>query len=71
MPYTKEHILVFLAYISDVELEVNAAKDIVGSINRGHEQLGIVLDLRTWKNVPAEFGNPQQQICLPTIYINS
>lgn len=62
MPITKEHILVFLAYISDVEDEVNATKDIVESINRGLEPLGIELDLRTWKDVPAEFGNPQQQI---------
>ncbi|PJA10106.1 hypothetical protein COX67_05500, partial [Candidatus Falkowbacteria bacterium CG_4_10_14_0_2_um_filter_36_22] len=62
MPYTKEHILVFLAYISDVEDEVNAAKAIVESINHGHEGLGIELDLRTWKDVPGEFGNPQQQI---------
>lgn len=62
MPYVKEHILVFLAYISDVEAEANVAKEIEKSINRGHEQLGIVLDLRTWKDVPAEFGNPQEKI---------
>lgn len=62
MPYTKEHILVFLAYISDVEPEVNAAMEIVESINRAHERLGIECDLRTWKDVPGEFGNPQQQI---------
>ena len=58
----KEHILVFLAYISDVETEVNAAKDVVESINHRLEQLGIVLDLRTWRDVPGEFGNPQEQI---------
>jgi HEAT repeat protein len=62
MPYRKEHILVFLAYISDVEPEVNSAKDIVESINRYHERLGIELDLRIWKDVPAEFANPQEQI---------
>jgi len=55
MPYTKEHILVFLAYISDVEPEVNAAMEIVESINRAHERLGIECDLRTWKDVPGEF----------------
>lgn len=58
----KEHLLVFLAYISDVEKEVEAAKAAVSSINRAHEKLGIVLDLTTWKDVPWEFGNPQQQI---------
>jgi len=62
MPYTKEHIIVFLAYISDVEPEVNEARAIVESINRGHERLGIQLDLRTWEDVPEEFGNPQEKI---------
>lgn len=62
MPSIKEHILIFLAYISDVEPEVNAAKEIVESINRAHESLGIELDLRTWKDVPEEFGNPQEKI---------
>lgn len=62
MSYTKEHILVFLAYISDVEPEVNAAKDIVEAINRSHEKLEIELDLRIWKDVQAEYGNPQEKI---------
>lgn len=62
MSYTKEHLLVFLAYISDVEAEAHAAQDIVEGINKDHAQMGIELDFRTWKDVPAEFGNPQQQI---------
>lgn len=62
MPYTKEHIRVFLAYISDVEPEVNVVKDIVESINHSHESLGTDLDLITWKDVPEEFGNPQEKI---------
>src|SRR3972149_7473233 len=62
MPYTKEHILVFLAYISDVEAEANVAKVIAENINLSHGRLGTELDLRTWKDVPAEFGNPQERI---------
>ena len=60
MAYIK-HIPIFIAYISDMEKEANECKVIQNNLNYQYESK-MQIDLRTWKDVPEDFGNPQQKI---------
>lgn len=58
----KDTILAFLAYISDVEDEVKECSSVVKRVNSNMESSEILIELKTWKDVPEDYGNPQQII---------
>ena len=62
MSSTKEHIKVFIAYISDVKKEVAKCKAIQELINREIASLNLYLEINTWEDVPESFGRPQEII---------
>lgn len=58
----KDHKIVFIVYITDVEAEVEACKEELKELNWEIESTNIYIDVKTFRDMPENFGNPQGQV---------